>query len=135
MERKVHGIRRVQLRQLFASNYISFLRGTAPFTNLALRDQTVNRVWQGGVRANPTKRLGITFTGNFVRSTGFGEIAGEPPLYGPMTFPYATGSIYYDVPRVGRWAVQLQRTYYIDQIVTSNNFGAKLLTILYTRNF
>ncbi len=119
----------------FASNYVSFLRGTAPFTNLALRDQTVNRVWQGGVRGNPTKRLGITFTGNFVRSTGFGEIAGEKPLYGPMTFPYTTGTIYYDVPRVGRWTLQLQRTYYVEQIVTSNNFGAKLLSILYTRNF
>ena len=119
----------------FASNYISFLRGAAPFTNLALRDQTVNRVWQAGVRVNPTARLGATFTGNYVRSTGFGEIAGEKPLYGPMSFPYATGALYYEFPKVGRMTLQLQRTYYVEQIVTSNNFSANLLTILYTRSF
>lgn len=120
---------------LFASNYVSFLRGTAPFTNLSLRDQTVNRVWQGGVRLNPTARLGASFTGNYLRSTGLGEIAGERPLYGPLSFPFGTGSIYYDFPKLGRLTVQLQRTYYVEQIVTSNNFSANLLTIFYTRSF
>ena len=70
-----------------------------------------------------------------MRSTGFGEIAGEPPLYGPMSFPYATGALFYDFPRLGRMTLQLQRTYYVEQIVTSNNFSANLLTILYTRSF
>jgi hypothetical protein len=120
---------------LFASNFVNFLRGAAPFTNLALRDQTVSRVWQGGLRAEPFRNFGITFSGNYVRSTGFGEIAGEAPLYGPMTFPYATGSIYYTVPRIGRFTAQLQRTYYIEEIVPGNNFGAKLLTIALTRSF
>jgi hypothetical protein len=119
----------------FASDFVSFLRGTAPFTNLALRDQTVDRVWQGGLRANPVKRLGITFTGNFVRSTGLGTIAGEAPLYGPMSFPYATGSIYYDFLRIGRLTAQLQRTYYSEQIVPGNNFSANLLTIAWMRSF
>ena len=86
---------------LFASDFVSFLRGTAPFTNLALRDQTVDRVWQGGIKLQPLPRLGINITGNYVRSTGLGEIAGELPLYGPVKFPYATGSIYYDIPQLG----------------------------------
>jgi hypothetical protein len=120
---------------LFASDFVSFLRGTAPFTNLALRDQTVNRVWQGGLKLEPLRRLGISITGNYVRSTGLGEIAGELPLYGPMKFPYATGSIYYDIPQLGRLAVQLQRTYYLEQIVPGNNFGANLVTIAWTRGF
>ena len=118
----------------FASDYTTFLRGAAPLTN-TIRDQTVNRVWQGGVRLNPVKRLGVDFAGNYVRSTGSGEISGEPPLYGPMRFPYATGSIHYDVPRAGRIALELQRTYYIEQIITANNFGAKLLTIAWTYGF
>jgi len=75
---------------------VSFLRGTTPFTNLSLRDQTVDRVWQGGIRATPFPRLSISFAGNFVRTTGSGEIYGEAPLYGPMSFPYATGSVHYD---------------------------------------
>jgi hypothetical protein len=120
---------------IFASGLINFLRGPVPFTNLTLRDQTVDRVWQAGIKANPTKRLGLSFTGNYVRSTGLGQIQGEAPISGPLSFPYATGSIYYDFPRLGRLTVQLQRTYYIEQIVPGNNFGAKLLTIAWTRGF
>jgi len=99
------------------------------------RDQTVDRVWLGGIQAKPVKRLGISFTGNFVRSTGSGTIAGEAPLYGPMSFPYATGSIYYDFLRIGRLTAQLQRTYYSEQIVPGNNFSANLLTIAWMRSF
>ena len=120
---------------IFASGRVNFLRGPAPITNLTLRDQTVDRVWQAGIKASPTKRLGLSFTGNYVRSTGLGEIQGEAPISGPLSFPYATGSIYYDFERFGRLTVQLQRTYYIEQIVTGNNFGAKLLTIAWTRAF
>jgi hypothetical protein len=119
----------------FTSDFVNFLRGPAPFTDVSLRDQTVDRVWQGGVKVSPVRRLTIDFTGNYVRATGLGEIAGEAPLYGPMSFPYATGSIYYDFPRLGRMTAQLQRTYYIEQIVPGNNFGAKLLTIAWTRSF
>jgi hypothetical protein len=114
---------------------VTFLRGPAPLANIALRDQTVNRVWQGGLKAEPFHRLGISITGNYVRSTGSGEIAGELPLYGPVKFPYATGSIYYDVPQFGRLTVQVQRTYYVEQIVPGNNFGANLVTIAWTRGF
>ena len=120
---------------LFASDFVSFLRGTAPITNLALRDQTVNRVWQGGLKAEPFHRMGINITGNYVRTTGMGEIAGEIPLYGPVKFPYATGSIYYDFPQLGRLTLQLQRTYYVEQIVPGNNFGANLLIIAWTHGF
>ena len=119
----------------FAEDFVNFLRGTGPLTNLALRDQTVNRVWQGGLKLEPTRSLGINITGNYVRTTGMGEIAGELPLYGPMKFPYATGSIYYDVPQIGRVTLQLQRTYYVEQIVPGNNFGANLVTIAWTRTF
>ncbi len=120
---------------IFASGLVNFLRGPAPITNLTLRDQTVDRVWQGGIKAMPTKHLGLSFTGNYVRSTGLGEIQGEAPISGPLSFPYATGTIYYDFPRFGRLTVQLQRTYYTEQIVPANNFGAKLLTIAWTHAF
>ena len=43
---------------LFASNYVNFLRGTAPFTNVSLRDQTVERLWHGGLTVNPTPAPG-----------------------------------------------------------------------------
>jgi hypothetical protein len=120
---------------LYAANYVNFLRGTAPITNIALRDQTVNRVWQAGIRARPMPLLELSFTGNYVRTTGRGEITGEPPLYGPVKYPYATGSLAYDFPRVGRLMVELSRTYYIEEIVAGNNFGANLLTIAWRKGF
>ena len=121
---------------IFASGLVNFLRGTAPFTNLTLRDQTVDRVWPGRHQSQPTKRLGLSFTGNYVRSTGLVNSRRSRPLSGPLSFPYATGiASYYDFPRWGRLTAQLQRTYYIEQIVPGNNFGAKLLTIAWTRAF
>jgi hypothetical protein len=120
---------------LFAAGVTNFLRGTAPITGVTLRDQTVDRVWQAGIKATLTKRLGVNLTGNYVRAAGLAEIQGETPLYGPMKFPYMTGSIYYDFPQFGRLAMQLQRTYYVEQIVTGNNFGAKLLLLSWTRAF
>ena len=118
----------------FATSDVTFLRGTAPL-DVLWRDQSVSRTWQAGFSANPAARLGVSFSGNYVRATGRGEISGEPPNYGPLKFPYATATVHYDVPAAGRIAVDLQRTYYIEEIVRSNNFSANLLTIRWTRDF
>lgn len=118
----------------FAQGDIVYVRGTAPLNDF-LRDQEVNRVWQGGLDVKPTRSFGLRFSGNYVRSTGVAAISGEPPAYGPLRWPLATGTVFYDVPKVGRFSVDLQRTYYIEQIVTVNNFGANLLTIRWTRSF
>ncbi len=95
----------------FASGTVSFLRGPAPFTNLYLLDQTVSRVWNGGIRAEPVPRLTFEFSGNYVRTTGLGQVQGELPLYGPTKFAYAAGSVSYDIRQVGKLMVQLQRGY------------------------
>jgi hypothetical protein len=125
----------------YAQGNILYARGTTPVANF-LRDQEVNRVWSGGIEAKPTKRAGLRLSGNFDRSSGVGAISGtggavnnEPPAYGPLTWPLVTGTIYYDLPKAGRIAVDLQRTYYIEQIVTANNFSANLLTVRWTKAF
>jgi hypothetical protein len=129
----------------YAQGKIQYARGTAPLTDF-LRNQEIDRVWSGGIEGKPTKRLGLRLSGNFDRSTGAGTITGvpaattpatynEPPAYGPVTWPLVTGTAYYDIPRAGRLAVDLQRTYYIEQIVTGNNFSANLLTIRWTKGF
>ena len=118
----------------FATDSVTFIRGTPPL-NTVWRDQTVNRVWQLGINAQPMRRLGFNFSGNFVRSTGLGEITDELPRFGPLTFPMATATVHYDVPRLGRLAVDLQRTYYYEQIVRGNDFSANLLTIRWTVGF
>jgi hypothetical protein len=118
----------------FAQGDIVYVRGAAPLNDF-LRDQELNRVWEGGVEAKPTKRLGLRLSGNFDRSTGVGGISGEPPAYGPLTWPLITGTVYYSLPRTGRLSIDLQRTYYSEQIVPGNNFQANLLTIRWTRDF
>jgi hypothetical protein len=112
----------------FATDSVTFIRGVPPL-NTVWRDQTVNRVWQLGINAQPTHRLGLNFSGDFVRSTGLGEISGELPRFGPLTFPMGTATVHYDVPRLGRLAVDLQRTYYYEQIVRGNDFSANLVTV------
>jgi hypothetical protein len=87
------------------------------------------------VEAKPSKYFGLRLSGNFDRSTGLGQISGEPPAYGPLTWPLVTGTVYWDFPKAGRLSVDLQRTYYIEQIVPGNNFSANLLTIRWRRNF
>ncbi len=115
----------------FATDSVTFLRGTPPL-NTTWRDQTVNRVWQLGINAQPMHRLGFNFSGNFVRSTGLGEITDELPRFGPLTFPMGTATVRYDVPRLGRLAADLQRAYYHEQIVRGNDFSANLLTLRWT---
>jgi hypothetical protein len=119
----------------FASGTVSFLRGPAPITNLSLLDQTVDRVWQGGVRAVPVRRLTFEFSGNYVRVTGLGQVQGETPLYGPTKLAYAAGSLSYDIPQTGKLTVQLQRAYYLEQIVPGNNFRSNILLIALKRSF
>jgi hypothetical protein len=100
-----------------------------------LRDQEINRVWQGGIAMKPVKRFEARLSGNFDRSTGVGQISGEPPAYGPVTWPLVTGALAYNFPQVGRLSADLQRTYYVEQIVRGNNFSANVLTIRWTRGF
>jgi hypothetical protein len=87
------------------------------------------------VDAKPAKGFGLRLTGNYDRSTGLAVLSGEPPAYGPLTWPLVTGTVYYDFPKAGRLSVDLQRTYYVEQIVTGNNFSANMLTIKWTRSF
>jgi hypothetical protein len=118
----------------FAQGNIIYARGAAPLADF-LRDQEVNRVWQGGIEVKPVKHFGLRLSGNFDNSSGVGQISGEPPAYGPVTWPLVTGTVWYDLPRAGQFAVDLQRTYYIEQIVQVNNFSANLLTIRWIKAF
>lgn len=118
----------------FASGNIQYIRGTPPLAD-SLRDQAISRVWQLGLEARPLRYLGFRFSGNYDRTTGIGQESGVKPAYGPLTWPLATGTVYVDFPKAGRLSVDLQRTYYIQQIITGNNFSGNLLSIRWTRNF
>ncbi len=118
----------------FDSGQIQYIRGTPPLAD-SLREQTVNRVIQGGFEIKPVSRFGVRFTGNYDHTSGIGQVSGEPPSDGPVTWPLATGTAYLDLPTVGRFSVDVQRTYYIQQIFAGDNFSANVLTLRWTRNF
>jgi len=98
-------------------------------------DNYINRVWQGGLAARARKYVGASVSGNFVRTTGISQISGEPVISGPRTFPLITGTLWAEYPRIGRLSLDLQRTYYIEEIVRANNFQGNLLTIRWTTDF
>jgi hypothetical protein len=120
---------------LLALGQTSFIRGTPPLANLAIRDQEVDRLWQGGVEAKPLKNFGFKLAGNYDRTNGLGIIQGEQPKYGPLTEPLVTGTIFADLPGQNRFSLDLQRTYYIQEIITGDNFSADMLTIRWTKSF
>jgi len=117
-----------------ATARINFIRGTAPLI-ATWRDQTINRLWQGGFEARPIDRLSVMFTGNYDRTTGAGEISGEPPAFGPLRWPFVTGTVSYEFPNAGRLSLDLQRTYYIEEIMRGDNFSANILGIRWTKDF
>jgi hypothetical protein len=117
-----------------ATASITFVRGTAPLSAV-WRDQTINRVWQAGIDARPVMRLRIRLSGNYDRTTGVGEISGEPPTQGPLRFPLMTGTVSYDFGIPGRFSIDLQRAYYIEEILSGDNFNANLLSIRWTKDF
>jgi hypothetical protein len=63
------------------------------------------------------------------------EISGELPISGPMRWPLVTGTIGVNVPRAGKLSIDLQRTYYIEEIMPGDNFSANILGIRWTTEF
>jgi len=117
-----------------ATASVTFLRGTPPLSAV-WRDQTVNRIWQAGIDARPTKKVTVRLSGNYDRTTGVGEISGEPPTQGPLRFPIMTGTFTYDFGMPGRFSIDLQRAYYIEEIMRGDNFNANVLAIRWTKGF
>lgn len=113
----------------------TFLRGVLPIDDLPLHDREIDRVWQLGFNVKPAPGVGIVASANFDRTTGLDSIFGEPSLYGPVSFPYATATVYYEIARAGRISVDLQRAYLTQDILSLNNFRASLLTLRFSRAF
>jgi len=135
LNEKLSGFVGFSYDSFWAQSTVNFLQGLSPLAQVSLTDQNVDRLWQGGINAGPVKHLSVSLAGNYVRVNGQGIVLGETPLYGPMTFPYGSGSVSYDAGKAGTLGIQLQRTYYVEQIVPGNNFGAKILLISWKRNF
>ena len=112
--------------------------------HLPARDTTAGRHMAGpehqpgleaGIEATPIPRLEFRLSGNYVRTTGVGEISLEPPVFGPVRWPLVTGTVSFNLPKAGQLSLDLQRTYYIEEIVRDSNFSANILGIRWTVDF
>jgi long-subunit fatty acid transport protein len=78
----------------YAEGEIEYARGVQPSS--FLRNQEIHRVWQAGLDVKPIHSIGFRASGNYDRLTGAGVIDGEPPAYGPLRWPIATATLYFD---------------------------------------
>jgi hypothetical protein len=122
-------------RNLLALGDTTFLRGTAPITDVVMRDREIDYIWQGGATVRVLPRLEVTATGIYDRTSGTDSITGEPPLYGPVSFPFGTLSASYDVPRAGKISIDIQRTHMFQDLLPLNDFRATMVTVRFTRGF
>jgi hypothetical protein len=132
---------------IFGSDAVlwSATSATTPFNGFE-RDAFINRVITASLVVKPVKHFGLNASGNFLRTTGASSLYSTivapalgapivwPPSVGPLTFPLITVSPYYDFAKAGRLSIDLQRTYYVEQLVKGNNFQANMLTIKWTTN-
>ncbi len=118
---------------LHATGTASFIRGSAPL-DVTLDDRETDHVWQGGASAR-IAGFGFDLAGNYVKTTGAGTISGEDPRYGPLTSPYVTGTVYYEFPEAGRLSVDIQHVRYTEELLTADNFSARMVMVRWTRGF
>lgn len=116
-------------------NSIRFLQGAPPLTGLLSTDQTVDRTYTLGVRLNPANAWSLGFTGQFIRSTGVGTIAGEPSIYGPLTWPAWSAEIGYNTKHLGRMVFAWQRSYYFEDLFRAADYSANGFTLRFERAF
>lgn len=135
VDERVTAFGSIDYRRLFATGDTTFLRGTAPITNVVMQDRETDRVWQGGVTLRVTAAFAITATGIYDQVLGTDSITGEPPLYGPLSFPLGTVSASYQVPRLGKISLDVQRTHYYQDLLPLNDFRASMVTLHLTRGF
>lgn len=138
-----------------SENTIRFLLGVPSLTGLLSTDQTIDRTYFLGVKINPKSTLTLSFSGQFIRSTGLGAFTGETstpdPLiirstglglvtgatstYGPLTWPAWDAEIAYTVNRVGRVVFSWQRSYYYEDLFRATDYSANGFTLRFERSF
>lgn len=116
-------------------NTIGFLTGTAPLTGLLSTDQTTDRTYFLGFKANPKGSLAVSFTGQFIRSTGLGTLTGGGSMYGPLIWPAWAAEIGYMTKDVGRIVFGWQRSYYREDLFRAVDYSANGFTLRLERAF
>jgi len=106
----------------FSENTVRYLRGTPPLTGLFSRDQTIDRSYFGGLRTRLLPMLTLSFSGQFIRSTGLAAFSGETSGYGPLTWPAWNAEIAYRTPRAGRLVFAWQQSYYLEDLYRATDF-------------
>ena len=115
----------------FSENTIAFVRGIPPLTGFLSTNQFIDRNYSWGVRTHPVEALTLSFTGQFIRSTGLANITGEKSTYGPLTWPAWSAEAGYSLKNVGRLVFGWQRSYYFEDLMRATDYSANGFTLRY----
>ncbi|HLA39020.1 MAG TPA: hypothetical protein VJ417_03445, partial [Candidatus Glassbacteria bacterium] len=118
-----------------AENSVAYLRGAPPLTGLLSTTQTIDRTFFWGLQANPVIPLTLSFSGQFLRSTGLSTFSQESSFYGPLTWPAWTTEIGYAAPPMGRFVFGWQRSYYLEDLFRRTDYSANGFTVRYELTF
>ncbi|HWP85938.1 MAG TPA: hypothetical protein VNN17_12145 [Terriglobia bacterium] len=119
----------------WSENSVRYLTGAPPLSGLLSTDQTIDRTLFWGLKVNPARSLLLDLSGQFIRATGLGAFTGEPSDFGPLTWAAWDSQIAYDFPRLGRMAFGWQRSYYLEDLRRSTDYGANTFTLRIDRRF
>ena len=118
-----------------SENTTAFLRGSSPLTGFLSTNQTIDRTYSWGVKANPKGSLTLSFSGQVTRSTGLGTFTGETSTFGPLTWSAWNAEIAYALPKMGRFLFAWQRSYYFEDLFRRTDFGANAFTARWEMSF
>jgi hypothetical protein len=122
-------------RSFFSNTTIRYLVGTMPLTGLFSTDQDIDRIYSCGLRTRLAPRLTLSFSGQFLRSTGLATFTGESTTYGPLTWPAWDTSLSYQLKEGGEFVFGWQHSYYLEDLVRTMDFRANALRIAWNFSF
>jgi hypothetical protein len=119
----------------WSENSVIYQQGTPPLTGLQSTDQTIDRTFFWGLKVNPAKSLLLDLSGQFARSSGLGTFTGESSVYGPLTWTAWDSRISYNFPLMGQVGFGWQRSYYLEDLRRTSDYGTNSFTLRVDRRF
>jgi len=118
-----------------SENTVRYLRGTPPLTGLFSSDQAIDRSYFAGLRMRLMRMVTLSFSGQFIRSTGLATFSGEETAYGPITWPAWNAEIAYQTPRTGRLVFGWQQSYYLEDLYRATDFRSTAFQMRWDYSF
>ena len=120
--------------RFLSDNSIAYVRGAAPLTGFSTM-WSIDRNYLWGMKASPTRALTLSYSGQFLRSTGRAAFTGESSFYGPLTWPAWNAELAYSFTKFGRLGFGWNRSYYKEDLFRLTDYSANGFTLRFDLPF